>query len=356
MRATTRAKMMRHQLATVATTALAIACGSSPMSNQTLPPPTIATTKDNVCDQVAAVACYDWYTCCSEGEIEHFLGVVQPRPEPGCVDDVKRLCERKLTTEMFSVTNARVSFDGSVMDACLKAMLVPAGGCTTVAPALPWLVACMDTAWIGVVPVGGECDFAYECAQRDANFCAPNRQCTARPTLGMPCANGCAAGLFCNNGTCATLLDIGSACTVSAQCMPGLYCDFSQSLPTCVPLHAPGEVCNSNQSCRNGDCIPGSCAGETNLCYTSANCAGRCATSGFFCQFDYNCNSNGHCSITTTATCNPFGMNCMPGDGTCVYPEKCNAGTCVGDVVCADITVSVDYCTDVLSSLPVPAP
>src|SRR5205823_13633959 len=57
--------------------------------------PSIGTSKDNFCDQIAAVACYDLYQCCAEGEIERFLGVADPRTSDQCRQDLKRICERR---------------------------------------------------------------------------------------------------------------------------------------------------------------------------------------------------------------------------------------------------------------------
>jgi hypothetical protein len=46
-------------------------------------------------------------------------------------------------------------------------------------------------------------------------------------------------------------------------------------------------------------------------------------------------------------------MPCAVGT-TCVFPVKCNPAACVGDVVCAESHVTVDYCQGAINDLPVP--
>src|SRR5262249_60744408 len=139
-----------------------------------------------LCREVAAVACYNWYSCCSEGEIEAKLHVSDPRTEAQCRDDVTKLCERAITREAFSLAEGRVTFDHAAADSCLKALIAPDNMCSTVSPTLPWTDACMDPAWVGAVGVGGECDYAFECANTDAKLCSANRHSATRPTLGHP--------------------------------------------------------------------------------------------------------------------------------------------------------------------------
>jgi hypothetical protein len=49
----------------------------------------------------------------------------------------------------------------------------------------------------------------------------------------------------------------------------------------------------------------------------------------------------------------------LPGDCTgvgnvCMYPQMCLPSTCVGPIVCGDNTLTIDYCKDSLSNLPIP--
>ena len=129
--------------------AFAIGCGGEDNAK-----PSVSTNKTNVCDQIAAVACYDMYQCCSEGEIERDLGVTDPRTEDQCKTDLSKLCERRLADAEASLAAGRVQFDASVMNDCLKALLLPGNQCATVAEMAPWTAACMDTAWVGQVAPG----------------------------------------------------------------------------------------------------------------------------------------------------------------------------------------------------------
>src|ERR1041384_3751069 len=109
--------------------------------------PSVSTSEDTVCDEVADVACFNMFQCCSEGEIERFLAVSDPRTESECRDDVRAICERQKATIDSSVKNNRVTFDAKVMNACLEAIVVPEEGCATIAAMLPWAEACLKSAW-----------------------------------------------------------------------------------------------------------------------------------------------------------------------------------------------------------------
>ena len=95
-----------------------IACGGGSSG-----PPSVSTSKDNVCDQIADVVCYDIYQCCAEGEIENDLGIQNPESQDQCTDDIKRRCVRGLATYESSLAGNRVTFDASVMNTCLSALL-----------------------------------------------------------------------------------------------------------------------------------------------------------------------------------------------------------------------------------------
>jgi hypothetical protein len=310
--------------------------------------PEISTSQDSVCDDVAQVACFDMYQCCSEGEIERALGVSDPRTEAECLDDVHAICRRQLATFDFSIKNKHVRFDPKAMNACLEAFVAPADACVTISAVKPWTAACMAAAWVGIVDNGGACDFAYECATN--SFCNQSRICTALPSDGMPCAvQGCASGLFCDLGTCHPLLAQGAACTSTTQCQKTLFCDTAATVRTCTPLHAIGETCNGNASCASSTCLPGTCANSLTTCFTDTNCGGRCADDNSLCNTDGAC-AFGTCSGTAT-TC--FSQaDCQTPGSTCVFPVKCVLNQCVGPVVCGEAHLVIDYCKDAVNELP----
>ena len=313
--------------------------------------PSVSTSEDTVCDDVADVACFNMFQCCAEGEIENALGVSDPRTESECRDDVHAICERQKATIDFSVNNKRVTFDSKVMNACLQAIVAPSDGtCATIAAMLPWAEPCLASAWTGTVATGGQCDFQIECAQD--NVCSSGRLCTALPGDGMACVNqACATGLFCNAGTCRPQVAEGGMCTLSAQCQKGFFCDTTGTTPTrvCTKLHVVGEKCTGTATCAPGStCLPGTCAGSTATCTSATSCSAHCADDNSFCIGDSDCGI-GTCSGTTT-TC--FSTAGCISPATCVFPVRCLPAECVGDVVCAEQHLSVDYCSAAINSLP----
>ena len=130
---------------------------------------------DNVCGEIAEVACHNLYQCCAEGEIEDFLGVSEPRTELQCREDVERICERRAGTLQFSIQEGRVRFDAGIMNACLEALVAPDDTCSTVVMRLPWTEACMNSAFVGTVMPDQACLFSHECAGGVDAFCAPNQ-------------------------------------------------------------------------------------------------------------------------------------------------------------------------------------
>lgn len=334
----------------------AIACGAfivlvSCNSNG----PDINTTQDNVCDQIAEVACFDMYQCCSEGEIERTLMVSDPRTQAECQSDLATRCRRQAADLDFSIKNKHVKFDSKVMNDCLKEFVAPSNTCVTVDAMKPWAMACMTSAWTGVVDVGGACDFSYECAKD--NLCAGNRTCIALPTENMPCSTQCASGLFCDTtpitgAVCHALLGPGVACTSNTQCQKNLFCDTSApvGMRNCTPLHANGETCSGSATCTSSLCLTGTCSVTGFGCFTDATCGGRCSNiPSMSCTLDSTCGA-GVCSGTATPCLSATDPVCV-SPSVCVFPNKCNLGKCMGNV-CADNHLTIDYCQSALTDLP----
>jgi hypothetical protein len=314
----------------------------------------IGANADNVCGEIAEVACHNLYNCCAEGEIEDFLGVSEPRTELQCRDDLERICDRRAATLQFSVDQNRVRFDSTLMNSCLESIVAPDDRCSTIVDALPWTEACMSSAWVGTVPVDGACLFAHDCAGGEDAFCAPNQKCANRPTAGQAC-NGsmpCASAFFCGpQGTCTARVPAGGACSSTSQCAKDLFCDTSQPAPTCIARLPGGSACSSDAGCLSGDCVPGQCAGSGFQCFTDAQCGMRCSNNPqLSCSTPASCGS-GTCSVGLN-TCTSQ-TQCVAGGGdTCVFPNQCLPGDCVGNPVCTAATFTVDYCTGALSALP----
>jgi hypothetical protein len=320
----------------------------------------INANKDNFCSQIADVACHNLYQCCTEGEIENYLNVSDPRTQSQCVDDMTKACERDTAKLADALDSKRATFDSKAMNDCLNALVAPSGECATVDSMLPWVDACMTSAWVGAVSDGSMCYASFECAGSDS-FCSPSQTCTALPGANQPCsAYGCAHGLYCSGSTCMPLVAEGGMCTSTSQCAEKLFCDTSQTTPVCTALHEGGERCTSSASCKSGQCNPGTCSNSPSTCYTDAQCYGRCQTGGGYCTTDSNC-GEGTCSNSPTTYCSSdiycdfgSGSGSGSGSGTCVFPDHCQQGTCEGDIVCASTQLVVDYCTSALGALPVP--
>jgi hypothetical protein len=329
-----------------------IGCGGSSSSDQK---PDVSTTQDNICDQVAQVACFDYFQCCSEGEIQTILNVRDSPTRAQCEDDTRTMCERSLATLEFSVNDKHINFDASSMNGCLQAFVAPDGMCAAVVDKLPWIDACMDAGFVGAVQPGGTCDFPNECV-KDA-FCDGNQTCKALLTAGMACTSStaCASGLYCPASptpTCTPKLAKDAACTGAGQCMDGLFCDL-ETTQTCVAQHAIGQACGSNEQCLSNDCVPGTCADGSNLsCSDSTGCNSHCTNDpATGCLIDDDCNVgvNGMCS-GTGATCSS--ATPCPVGSTCVFPNKCARAECMG-TACVAPHIVVDYCQGVNAALPI---
>jgi len=323
--------------------AFAAACGGDDSVS-------IDTNDKNVCSEIAEVACHNLYSCCTEGEIESYLRVSEPRSELQCRDDVQRSCERSTAALAGSIKEGRMRFEPETMNTCLSALIAPADGtCAEVVPELPWTEACMNSAWVGTVPTDGACFSSPECADAPDTFCAPSQKCIARPGSGQPCGGGCASAFYCSVGRCAAKLPAGGRCTSSPECQKGLFCDTSGPMPVCTAPGGAGAACTGSAACKSGECIPGTCSGTTsNSCYRDTDCNGRCADDNSFCSTASQC-AIGSCMVSG-APCSTQGA-CGPTD-TCVFPVACLPGDCVGEPVCTDGRFTVDYCDDAVSQLP----
>lgn len=321
--------------------------------------PQIGANKDNVCSQIASVTCYNLYQCCSEGQIESFLRVSDPRTEAECITDVTRLCDQQIGLVDASIKAGRVTFDSAAMNACLKALVAPDGTCSSVGSMLPWTTACMNPAWVGTVAAGGMCTHGFECANPTSAYCAPNQVCTALPTEGMPCAvaggvTECASGFFCGGGTCHAQVAAGGMCNSNQQCQKGNFCNNAQPR-VCEAVHSAGQACTGSASCQSNQCLPGVCSGTTASCFTSADCqfnGGHCSNNpNMFCNTDGTCGA-GTCSVGGTAC--TAQAQCTGAGNTCVFPNTCILSTCTGNIVCADTQVEADYCTNAVTAIPTP--
>lgn len=312
----------------------------------------VDTSAENFCDEIAEVACNNFYQCCAEGEIEQILGVDEPRTEAQCREDVRRICDRNAVTLADSIEAGRVSFNPQLLNDCLNAIVAPEGTCASVEMMLPWKAACMETAFVGTVGTGAACFFSHDCAGAPDSFCGPDQKCAMKPTAGFPCGSGCASDYYCGpNALCQAKAAAGAPCSSSQQCQEGLFCDQQATPePVCTAKAAGGSACTGNDGCVSESCVPGKCMGTSNNCYLDSQCSSRCADDNSFCTTAAQCGL-GNCSVGGNS-CSSDG-NCTAGIGdVCVFPVQCLPGDCIGDPVCTAQQVAIDYCELTISAIP----
>ena len=246
---------------------------------------------------------------------------------------------------------------------------------------------CLAGAALGAAcPRGFECDptTAFckqgQCVAKlaDAQPCTADAQCmsahcalsSGAPTCGRSAAgaacstvfgNDCAAGLFCNAGTCVARLTAalgslaaGAPCDDALQCQAGLFCSglTQATRGTCQPWLAPDAACDAqggcaaNARCRNGHCGALSSAGEPCAqrsdcklglwCPQGANATCTAArTVGQPCERDTVC-VDSYCDAyftnTPTPTCRPYisvGQQCTAARDV-VANFICESQVCAG--------------------------
>lgn len=99
---------------------------------------------------------------------------------------------------------------------------------------------CGTLSWVGP---GASCDPAGTTACDNRGLCdGGTLMCIARPNFGAACSDQmpCADGLYCNNGTCASLTGNGGSCTSGVACEAPYFCQGSPGM--CSPLR--WLICN----------------------------------------------------------------------------------------------------------------
>jgi hypothetical protein len=243
------------------------------------------------------------------------------------------------------------------------------------------------------------CNGSGSCVAGQIDVCVPYTCDLAGFACETSCTTAaeCAAGYFCDSGSCSGQGSDGAACTLGTECQSGFCsdgycCDVacagnceacSAALSTassnglCAPIIAgtdpdsncsPGEACDGAGTCRLADgqscsagteCVTGNCV-EGFCCDTACTAACRsCAVAG----------SEGTCSVAPAGfagspLCDPFlcdgvgaacpttctgDLDCVAGgycDGNscatkkttgtgCANDNECTSGFCVDSVCCA---------------------
>jgi hypothetical protein len=225
---------------------------------------------------------------------------------------------------------------------CLNGACCDPTGC--IAPNMPCAggVMCMNgscgcgTTLDHCCATGQQCVGGGQCAP-----CAPGAICVPPGTgtsmccgaAGQSCCKSgsgvpfCANGVTCQSGMCVgggndLGTDLGSGCP-AGEC-------FDPAHVSCLQGNAPNQcgsntqciACSPTQVCKDGVCIPASCA----------NGNGMPCCPGGYCASGYTCNATGMCT-----PCGQPGEPCCPG-GFCAYGMACCVGgSCISETAtCAN--------------------
>jgi len=208
--------------------------------------PSVAVTAGNICEQVAMVACYDMYRCCDDSQIEAQLGTTSVPTQDACAGSVRDACAANPDLAKFSdsVANQHMTFDASVVNACLHALLEPGSTCV-ISGIPPWVSACMASAWTGTVPSGAPCAYDRECANAEDYCGTAMLVCVPKPHQGQPCnPGGCTPGTYCAGSTCMNLTSINGPCATDPQCGPGNHCASDGSCQP-IPVTTTTDYCEA---------------------------------------------------------------------------------------------------------------
>lgn len=155
---------------------------------------------------------------------------------------------------------------------------------------------------------------------------------TTDATAGQACGRrgqSCAAGLYCNDGTCSAWRQVGEACnTDDDACEPGSVCAESASDPDrdeCVPVVrvGPGEPCTDiDDEDPVGELIV--CDISEGLTCRSGVCALRNGEEDAFCDYTAECADGLQC-LSGYCSGDP-----RPDGAACRTSIQCASGSCNG--------------------------
>lgn len=180
----------------------------------------------------------------------------------------------------------------------------------------------------------------------DGLACDPDTlRCGALPALGQGCMARCAAGLFCEFGTCIAQVGAGSDCPFdSTACASGLVCVSGRcgDPPVVATRCADDRLCASGLTCIDESGGPtcevphplgGSCGLRTDCVSGLACIAGACAA---------RVASGGECFASEDCEA---GLACAYDDAAGIH--RCTAPPVVAEI-CSDVCGAASRCLDVL--------
>ncbi len=257
---------------------VAIGCGGEVDDGSATGPVTI----EDLCDQMAAIACDRPDRCCDQAGHDYDVAACKRGETAECKTAVAKL------------TAAGATYDASAASRCLDALRAASTGCGRNEPEGDAVEAACGGVFVGKTALGDKCSEDVACApvagrQVDCASAGEERRCTLRSRVGEACGNTssgvveCERGLACKTeggaGVCVERAQKGESCE-GVSCAGGLACDFDSR--TCVEPPAIGGACTitcaTGAYCSSGTCVSQKALGES--CGSSTECATRICSGG----------------------------------------------------------------------------
>lgn len=129
------------------------------------------------------------------------------------------------------------------------------GDCLNNSDCVPGL-RCRDLKCQEPLATGGTCIADIDCVAGDGCIRDSENNSTCQPLVGLggSCTPNpgnptvCAAGFYCNAGTCAALPAVSGSCLDIWLCI-GSYCNVSGNAATCTTYLNNGDTCSSSNQC-----------------------------------------------------------------------------------------------------------
>jgi len=181
--------------------------------------------------------CAQNFRCCSAADIGGNTMM-------DCTDTNTSTLEFFASTIADSQSRGRVKYDADLMQMCVDAIAA---------------MSCEDWALgFSITRQPAVCDAAVAPKVAPGGACRDDIDCTTHTCEGADLSADV-------EGTCAGTSSLGKACTGSADCSIGFYCDVSTSL--CAAEKGAGEPCELELECAT------SCNSTTHQCSCYAGCA-----------------------------------------------------------------------------------
>ena len=167
--------------------------------------------------------------------------------------------------------------------------------------------------------LGMPCSYMSMCG--DNLFCGQGDICTAMPKLNESCelTNMCDqrfSSLFCHEGICRNMSNVGGTCAAGVACADGLFCN-SNSL--CDYKKESGQLCDSSYECKSSDCSSGACStgmiSVTEYICVDGGGTGGCTSGDIVCTGNMLMMCSGG-SWVLAMDCAESGMICAETGGT----------------------------------------